>query len=313
MTKSVATGGEGGEAIVNGLELVDAQVHVIESDRPGRPWVSAPPPAVDEPAPFFEGTSVVTGDDMLRMMDEVGVDAAVLVTSSRHYGADNSYALETAARHPDRFAAVGRVDAANPNVEEQIATWRQHPAAIGLRLLTVSQEDRVRFLKGGFDVVFAAAAKHDIPLSIYPTGTLGAVEDVARRFPELQLVVDHLGLIQRPLAGVGKDPFEHLPQLLALAPHQSVTVKLSGVPTLSRQPFPFLDVWPHVHRVIETFGPERVMWGSDCTRAEGLVTYEEGVRWLTDSGELGRTELQLILGQTLRRVFRWDKPTAQVP
>jgi L-fuconolactonase len=286
-------------------ELIDAQVHVWEHDHPGRPWNTAPPPQVAEPAPFFEGTSVVTDDEMLRMMDEVGVDAAILVTSSRHYGVDNSYALEAAARHPDRFRVVARVDPADPAVGEQIAAFGADPLVLGVRLLTMSDPDRARFRDGGFDPVFAAAAESDIPLCIYPTGTLPLVAETARRFPDLQLVVDHLGLVQRPVATPGSDPFAELPELLALAPYANVTVKLSGVATLSWQPFPFEDVWPHVHRVLEAFGPERVMWGSDATRAEGVVTYAEGVRWLTDAGELGEDELALVLGQTLRRVFRW--------
>jgi L-fuconolactonase len=153
--------------------------------------------------------------------------------------------------------------------------------------------------------VLAAAQEHGIPLAIYPTGTLATVEEAARRFPELQLVVDHLGLVQRPVAAPGSDPFAQLPELLALAPYPNVAVKLSGVTTLSWQPFPFAEVWPHVHRVLEAFGPERVMWGSDTTRTEGVVTYADGVRWLTDAGELGDAELALVLGQTLRRVFRW--------
>ena len=45
---------------IDGLELLDAQVHVWEHDHPARPWSTAPPPQVAEPAPFFAGTSVVT-------------------------------------------------------------------------------------------------------------------------------------------------------------------------------------------------------------------------------------------------------------
>jgi L-fuconolactonase len=293
--------------MTNAPELLDAQVHVWEPSHPERPWTTAPPPQTAEPSPFFGGSSVVTDQRMIEMMDEVGVDGALLVTSSRHYGVDNSYAIESAARHPERFRAVVRVDPGDPSQGAQVAAAKRDPSVVGVRLLTMSDADRARFRDGGFDPVFAAATANDLPLCIYPVQTLPWVADAARRFDDLPMVVDHLGLPQRPIARRGTDPFADLPELLALAAYPNVTVKLSGLPTLTWQPFPFADVWPHVHRVLEAFGPERVMWGSDCTRAEGVATYADGVEWITHAGELAEGELAQILGQTLRRVFRWPR------
>jgi predicted TIM-barrel fold metal-dependent hydrolase len=176
---------------------------------------------------------------------------------------------------------------------------------VGVRLLTMTEPDRVRFREGGFDPVLTAAQANDLPLFIYPTGTLPLVAEAARRFADLQIVVDHLGLAQRPFAPLHRDLFERLPELLALAPHPNVAVKLSGVPALSWDAFPFSGVWPHVRRVLDAFGTERVMWGSDCTRVEGIATYPEGLRWLTDSGELGADDLAQVLAGTLRRVLGW--------
>ena len=99
--------------------------------------------------------------------------------------------------------------------------------------------------------------------------------------------------------------FAELPELLELAQLPNVTVKLSGVATLSREPFPFADVRPHMHRIVEAFGPERLMWGSDVTRAEGIATYAEGLNWLIEFGELSGEDLRALLGATLRRVFGW--------
>jgi L-fuconolactonase len=238
-------------------------------------------------------------------MDAVGVDGAILVNSARHYGIDNRYALESASRHPERFRVVIRVDPEAPDVAEQIAAARADPRIVGARLLTMIEPDRVRFREGRFDPVFAAAQASDLPLCLYPTGTLPLVDDAARRFADLRIVVDHLGLAQRPFAPLHSDLFERLPELLALARHPNVAVKLSGIPALSWDAFPYAGVWPHVQRVLDAFGVERVMWGSDATRVDGIATYAEGLRWLTESGALGGDDLAAVLGGTLRHVFGW--------
>jgi L-fuconolactonase len=239
-------------------------------------------------------------------MDDVGVDGAILVSSTRHDGTDNRYALESAARHPEHFRVVVRIDAADPGLPGQVAAAAGDERVVGVRLLATSDPERERFRAGGYDPAFAAAQAEGIPLCIYPPGMLGEVEDAARRFPDLQIVVDHLGLWQRPIAAPGSDPFADLPQLLALAACPNVAVKLSAVPTCCWQPFPFPEVWPHVHRVLEAFDADRVMWGSDCTRAAGIVSYAEGLRWLTDAGELSDGDLALLLGRTVRRIFDWE-------
>jgi predicted TIM-barrel fold metal-dependent hydrolase len=199
------------------------------------------------------------------------------------------------------------VDAADPEVADRVVEARRDERIVGVRLLPNNDPDRRLWRAGGFDPVFAAAQAEGIPLCIYPPGLLTLLADAARRFDELTFVVDHLGLWQRPMAAPESDPFADLGELLALAEFPNVIVKLSAVPTSSWQSFPYPEVWPHVRRVLEAFGIDRVMWGSDCTRAEGLLTYAEGLRWLTDAGELSETDLDAVLGQTLRRTFAWGR------
>ena len=98
-----------------------------------------------------------------------------------------------------------------------------------------------------------------------------------------------------------------LPSLLALAKYPRVAVKLSAAPTLSLQKFPFADLWPNMHKIISAYGPERLMWGSDWTRALPVVSYTDQVRAFTETNELSATEKELILGKSLRTLLRWPK------
>src|SRR6516165_3319847 len=75
----------------------------------------------------------------------------------------------------------------------------------------------------------------------------------------------------------GPPQFAALPNLLALAVHANIAVKISGACTLSHEPFPYKDLWDPLGRIFDAFGFDRCLWGTDWTRAVGLLTYEQGV------------------------------------
>jgi L-fuconolactonase len=294
--------------MVEDFELIDAQVHVWETNHAARPWATDPRQAIAgliPGTPAWRDMEPVSDAGLLAAMDAEGVDGAVLVTSATHYGFDNSYALECAARSP-RLRVVGRVDPERPDAPELVAGWMDHPRTVGLRVLVVAEDERQSLRDGRYDAVFAAAQQHGVPICTYPVGQATVIARLARRFSELPLVIDHLGLAQPPMRGVQEDRFAGLEEVLALAEYPNVTVKLSGTPTLSRQAPPFADVWPAVHRLLQAFGVERVMWGTDWTRTRPICGLHEQVRFVTDTAELSTSDKRQLLSGTARRIFRWD-------
>ena len=89
-------------------------------------------------------------------------------------------------------------------------------------------------------------------------------------------MIDHLGLLQPFRPPVPADVWADLPKLLDLARFPNVRVKVSGACTMSHQPFPYDDIWQPVLRVIDAFGLDRCMWGTDWTRTIKMLTYEAG-------------------------------------
>lgn len=293
------------------MEIIDAQVHIVgprdSSEWPwdpsfGTAWGNLSP---ERAAKIAAHDSVVDGDAMIAAMDAVGVDAAILVATS-HYGWDDGYSVAAANRYPGRFGVVGRIDPDCDDVEDQVAQWRNNPVALGLRVLMVSPTQRERLAAGNHDRLLRAAETEGVPVCINISGALPALAPVADRFPDLQFVIDHVGMKQPPLQDADPDRFERLPELLALAGRPNISVKLTGAPTLSMEGFPFADIWPALHRIIDAYGIERLMWGSDWTRITGVVTYAESVRYITETDELGPEEKWLMLGANLRRIFKWQ-------
>jgi L-fuconolactonase len=294
----------------NGFEVVDAQVHTWEVT-PTLPW---DPPTFSGDIARGRSPLAVPYEEVLHAMDAVGVDAAVLYTSMSYrrllpdgfFDYLNNYAEEAIVRHPDRFAAITHLDHRAPDVAERVARVRQRPGTFAIRVV-ILDDDLAVLRAGGYDRLFAAAATHSVPVLMYVSGHIPDAGHVARKHPELLLVIDHLGLKQPPLRPADDPPFLHLPELLELAALPNLAVKLSGVPTLARTAYPFPDLRQPVLAVLEAFGRDRVMWASDYTRCLPVVNYAESLFYLLHGGDLSPADKEAVLGGTVRRLLRWPR------
>jgi predicted TIM-barrel fold metal-dependent hydrolase len=90
-----------------------------------------------------------------------------------------------------------------------------------------------------------------------------------------------------------------------MAAHDNIAVKISGACTLSHEPFPYKEIWDPLCRVFDAFGFSRCMWGTDWTRAVGLLTYEQGVEAFRVTDRLSDSERAALMGDTLQQVYNW--------
>jgi L-fuconolactonase len=277
--------------------IIDAQVHAYERDRPERPWIGS-----------LHGPPEVSGDNMVAAMDAVGVNGALLVSPWSMYRFNASYAIEVYARHPGRFGLIKPFDPAQNGVADEIAAWAATPGVVGARIVmmdpTTPDADNP-----GLDRVCAAGAQHGLPVNMLCWGKLELFDELARRNPNTQLVLDHLGLTQPFEPPVPAHPFSDLAKVVALARHDNVAIKISGACTLSRQPFPYPDLWEPLGQLFEAFGFERCMWGTDWTRAVELLTYEQGVQAFQLTDQLSEAERAALMGGTLQRIYNWSPVT----
>ncbi len=275
------------------MPTIDVQVHVYERNHPGRPW-----------AGVLHGPPEVTGDDMVRAMDAVGVDGAIIVSIYAMYRFDGSYAVSVRRAHPTRFALVKPVDTRNPAVEEVIADWAKTDGAVGIRIM-MNEDVPKDPANPAVNRVLAAAGRAGLPVNLLCWGRLDEVAGLAARNPGTRLVIDHLGLQQPFEPPVPAEPFAALPQLLALAAHDNVAVKISGAGTLSHAGYPFPDVWDPLARIFDAFGFDRCMWGTDWTRATAFLTYQQGVDAFRVADRLTDAERAALMGGTVSSIYRW--------
>lgn len=272
---------------------IDAQVHAYERDHPGRPW-----------AAVLHGPPEVTGNDLVAAMDAVGVDGAVLVSAFTMYRYDASYAMDVYAAHLGRFALVKPVDPTDPGVAETIADWAKTKGAVAVRIM-MRGDVATDPADPGLNRVLAAAGRHNLPVNLLAYGRLPQVAAMAARNPDTRLVIDHLGIPQPFEPPAPPEPFADLPAVLALAKSPNVVLKITGACTLSHQPYPYKDIWDPLARIFDAWGLDRCLWGTDWTRAVGLLTYKQGVDAFRVTDRLSDSDRETLMGGTLRRVYGW--------
>ncbi|MEQ8659278.1 MAG: amidohydrolase family protein, partial [Gammaproteobacteria bacterium] len=156
------------------------------------------------------------------------------------------------------------------------------------------------------------ATTHGLPVNVLCWDKLAFMDGLARRYPDAQLVLDHLGLRQHFERPPPAAPFAALDSVLALADHPNLAIKITAAATLSHMAFPYADLWDPLARLFDAFGLERCLWGTDWTRATAFLTYAEGVDAFRLSTRLDAHERAMLMGGNSARLYRWQ-PRGRAP
>jgi predicted TIM-barrel fold metal-dependent hydrolase len=272
--------------------IVDSQVHIWGANTPGRPWPARAHAQRDTP---------VGADEVLGWMDEGGVDRAIIVPPSWE-GDRNDLACAAAAKHPDRFAVMGRFDPEAPGARGQVDGWLEQPGMLGMRFAFHTPQLREPFLDGRVEWVWGAAERAGIPAMVllhHPY--LERLDAVAAKHPGLKIVIDHLGLVN---GAKDAEAFRDLDKLLALGKRANVAVKSSALPCYTAQPYPYAGLQPYLRRVYDAFGARRMFWGTDQTRSP--VSYRKGIELFTvHSPWLTSEDQEWIMGRGVCEWLGW--------
>jgi predicted TIM-barrel fold metal-dependent hydrolase len=278
--------------------IVDSQVHLWGGGRIVTP----------ESAHHFQNPAY-TKDDILKEMDRAGVDRVIVVppvfASVPPGGTPNDHALLAAREHPDRFAVMGKIRLEEPEISRPLLSgWKKQQGMLGIRLV-FNKEFRHLLSDGSADWVWPHLEEADIPIMVLVLpGELDYLETVAERHPGLRITIDSMAT---PRLSSGPDAFRQMPKLVAMAKLPNVSVKASGMPSTSTEPYPYWDVETYIRQVFDAYGPRRVFWGTDLTRMpcsyRSCVThFTEELPWLR--GE----DLELVMGKAVCQWLQWPLP-----
>lgn len=274
--------------------IIDTQVHLWEASRPDRPWRKDRKPSLSQP---------FGPDDILPLMDAAGVDRLVIVPPGI-MDTNNDFALECAARWPDRFAVMGLIDTIDPGIEEKLAHWLEQPGMLGVRTHLHAPEQARWGGERALDPFWSAVERYQVPIALFNAGNVSILRRALERYPNMKIVIDHLGL---PLIDAGFE-YPDFPNMLTLAEFPNTVVKVSTLPARSLSGWPFPEVHEMIRQVLEAYGPRRMMWGSDHTqtKARNRATYQEEVDlYRKGLPFLSEEDKEWILGRTAQQYLNW--------
>jgi predicted TIM-barrel fold metal-dependent hydrolase len=245
----------------------------------------------------------MTIERVVPMIDEAGVDRVVIVPPTLE-GLRVDYGQEAARRYPGRFATMGRINLDDPNEAKRLPGWRDQPAVLGVRL-NIAAKEAPWLTDGTADWFWPAAEKANVPVMFLTNGQTPLFAKIAERHPHLPLIIDHMGVSSAALKE-GRLA-EVVAQSAALAKYPNVSVKLSSAVLLSKEPYPFRDVTPHIKRLYDAYGPQRCHWGTDVTNSFAKATYKQRVTHFTEElSFLSEQDKDWIMGRSILQRLRWS-------
>ncbi len=273
------------------MQIVDAQIHL---------WGEGLPSNLSH-----RQVTSFTSEEAIAMMDEGGVDAAVIHPVPWDPNS-HQVALEAIESYPGRFAMLGDVPLMDPQSKGRVATWLDQPGVLGLRYVLLNDPQRQWLRDGDIDWLWPAAEEAGVPIAVLATDSMDLIGGVAERHPDLRLTIDHLGGRGGMTTLKDHEAMTHMPDLLALSKHPNVAVKATGAPGYSGESYPFPAMQTYLRQIYDAFGPERMFWGTDitkmpCSWRDCVTMFTEELSWLSEDDK------RLIMGDAVCVWWGWNR------
>jgi L-fuconolactonase len=278
--------------------IIDAHQHFWELGRFDTRWLEAP------------GKTAICRNflpaDLRPLLDEAGVAYTVFV-QTQHLLEENRWALQLAAENPWIRGVVGWIDLASPTCEAQLDEFLENPVFVGVRHITQDEPDDNFIIRPEIRRGLAVLERRGVPFDLlFYVKHLHHAAPLAREFPNLKLVIDHLAkpvIREQQFAG-----WEQHFRAAAMCPN--VYCKLSGMITEADwehwQP---ADLQRYVEVAVEAFGPQRLMYGSDWPVCELAGSYQRVIDALREClADLSASEQEQIFCRTAAEFYGLSLP-----
>jgi predicted TIM-barrel fold metal-dependent hydrolase len=261
--------------------IVDTHVHVISEDQQRYPRKAGELP---------EWVQDLSGETLIALNREAGIDRTALVQGFGAYEFDNSYAADCGVQHPDHFTCVCIVDQLQKDAPDKLTYWVKQRGVRGVRLFTITEPEVSVDDPRAFPL-WERATELGIPVCIMTRfHQVPRLPAVLECFPDVPVALDHVAV---PRLREGP-PYDSLKPLFELSRFPNLYLKFSSETIYAARrdkstPREFF------RRLVEHFSPKRIMWGSNFP-----ATHDRG---LNEQLEMAREELSFLPEEDQRWLF----------
>ena len=253
------------------------------------------------------GDKEFTPEKLIELMDEGGIDRAVILQGS-NYGFQNSYVAESVAKYPDRFVGAGTFDPYAKWADDIFVNLTENLGFKNIKF-EISEIYGLMGYHGDLDINGKLFDRYmsmceekgitvTVDTGVWTTASfqIEGIIDMLSRHKNLTFVVAHT--------------------LFPNASDENNNARLEYVKRLARDNVYFdianLSSWSDPTRreyfraVMDIVGADHMMWGTDCPGVFMSRTYRELVEYITESGYFSASELACLMNDTAAKVYQMD-------
>ena len=272
------------------MPIVDTHAHIYSEDVKQYPQISNP---------YLPALGYGNIQDLKEEVKRNNVDRVVVVQTFTVYQHDNQLTMDTVRENNSWVTGVLNLDPFNLKSIDLMKEARQ----IGVRGNRVSAawptDDSM--LPEHYRLWEAAQELDLVICALLNPPNCRSLSRLMEVFPEVPVVLDHC-------ANLNASDFtdsDNLKVVLDLAQFKNLYAKLSFVVTGSEEEFPCRDMFDMTRQIIDTYTPERCIWGSDFPTSLCIpkVTYQQHLDIFDQQMGLSKAEKSAILGETALKLW----------
>jgi predicted TIM-barrel fold metal-dependent hydrolase len=271
--------------------IIDTHVHIVAPDQHRYP------------RKLTSGNSDwvldMSGETMLELMAQAGIDRAMLVQAHSAYEFDNNYVADVAISYPDRFVSVCIVDPTRLDAPDQLTHWVKERGVRGLRLFPAAEREPRWLDDPATFPLWERAAALDLPVCVcLRFHQLARLRTVIERYPQVRVALDHLGA---PRLDDGL-PYHNAAPLFELVKLPNVYLKFSSVNLYATArgkstPADFFK------QLLDVFGAQRLMWGSNFPNTYDRSLKEQLALALDELSFVAPADRQWLFADTAKSLW----------
>lgn len=251
------------------------------------------------------GDTAYTAESALRMMDENGVEAGVILQGSM-YGFQNLYIEKVIKQYPDRFVGACTIDPFTLNHLETLEHLLQWTSIVKFE---VSSGGGLMGVHGGFpldgsrmmevyELINDKGGQVTIDFGDFEMDSYQpqAIANIAKRFPNMKLVMCHL---LAPIPG-------HLDKMeagLEILRADNIWFDLAALPKIAMEAYPYPSCQDALKRAKQIIGADRMMFGTDMPMALTKDSYQQLINYIPESGVFTDRELEDVFYNTAKKIY----------